>query len=390
MNKSKGGFMTKSYSTVAFVPVLFLILVFPVLSADFKAIRDPKPNIIETEKHYVQLEKVKTIDADPGNEMHLYRPLSITVSKDSDDVYIYDNLQAKIFIMDSELNVVKKSFGGEGSGPGELGGTGKRNLVFIQMGRDGKLYAYSPMMRKVLIYDQNGKFIRDIKKIDKGNWKPMADASGNLYNLTVTDKVIYAYNEKKVTLFSLREMEDYFDYLFSTPDSLYLRLVSLSLGDELFTALTIKSRFLLYFPSSSTMVIVENSKNSKNLRLWPKEAMNDYKSKRDEVKNRLERGQKSYNAYLPLFSHLFVDGSDDEVFYLELSKFDKTGNNSLYQFNDKGQLMKIRFVKPDNEPLFIHFKAKKNDRFYVVEDDKLTMYKEMINKKICLLKRICG
>jgi hypothetical protein len=379
--------MTKCYSMVAAVPVLFLILVFPVLSADFKAIKDPKPNIIETEKHYVQLEKVKTIDADLGNEMYLFRPFSITVSKDSDDVYIYDNLQAKIFIMDSELKTVKRSFGGKGDGPGELGGTGKRNLVFIQMGRDGRLCAYSLMMRKVLIYDQNGKFIRDIKNIDEGNWKPLADASGNLCILNVKDKMIDGLNEKKVTLFTITRKDEYFDFLLSRPDSLHLKMLSMDMDEAIMSALTVKSRLLVYFPSSATMMVVDKNKISKQFRLWPKEALalyqknlTDFKRKSQITKKEKAR-KKQTEPYLPLFSNLFVDESDDNVFYLELAVIEKSGTHRLYQFNDNGQLLKVFHVKPEDtpgeEPPFIHFKAKKNDRFYTIEEDRVILYRDV-------------
>ena len=84
--------------------------------------------------------------------------------------------------------------------------------------------------------------------------------------------------------------------------------------------------------------------------------------------------------YLSLFSNLFVDANEEELFYLELNSFHSIDRKKLYQFNVNGQLMKIFYINsekdPDGDFPSIHIKAKKGNRFYVIEDDKLILYKE--------------
>ena len=372
--------MSKYIFCFILAAALLFISVFPTLSTDFKVIKNPKPNIIETEKQYVQLEKIKTIDANLENGINIFKPFSISLSNDPDNVYIYDKLQAKIFIMDPELNMVKGTFGGEGFGPGELGDKGKYGLIFIQMGRNGKLYAYSLLMRKIIVYDLNGKFIKDINNVEKGFWEPLVDVSGNIYDLTVEDRVIKAHNQENVSLFTLTQMEDNFDFLFSTPDPRRVRKSSMQPERWFFTALTVKSRFLLYFSSSSTMAIIENNKISKQFRLWPKDVIQWHLVKLAAAKKRMESEKQYYDIFIPLFSSLFVDESDDRTFFLQTRRYDDSMTQCLYQFNDNGQLVKVLYVKPGNipgeEPPIIDFKAKKNNRFYAVAEDKLILYRD--------------
>lgn len=363
--------MRKSYLPASLILVLFLLVSHsPVFSSDFSAIKNPKPNIVEKEEQYVQLKKIKTIDADLGNGLYIFKPFSITGCNKSPDVFIYDILQAKIFKVDSELEVVKTSFGNKGTGPGEFGGTGRGHPVYIQMGRDGKLYANCNRMRKIIIFGQNGKLIREFKHMSTTLEKPLVDSSGNLHMMNAKDKKINVYNEKKSPLFSLSNQEDNFNYLFSKPGPLYLRMTSRYLEIDLLTALTIKSKYLLYFPSSSTMIILENKKILRQMRLWPKDALKFYEMKLGEVKG------KSKDVYLPMFSNLFVDEDNDDVFFLQFGRNKTKGIHTLYQFNVNGELMKVLYVKFNEESPFIRFKLKKNNRFYAIERDKLTMYKE--------------
>ena len=363
--------MRKSYLPASLILGFFLLLShFTVFSSDFSAIENPKPNIVEKEKQYVQLKKIKIIDADLGNSLYIFKPSSIAGCSNTTDVFIYDILQAKIYKVDSELEVVKTSFGNKGVGPGEFGGTGKGYPVFIQMGRDGKLYANCSRMRKIIIFDQDGKFIREFKHMSTTMSNPLVDSSGNLHMMNVKDKIINVYNEKKSPLFTLSNQEDNFNYLFSKPGPFYLRMASQYLESELLTALTIKSRYLLYFPSSSIMVILQNKKVLRQMRLWPQEALKFHKMRLGEVK------EKSKNAYLPLFSNLFVDEDNDDVFFLQFGRDKTKGINTLYQFNVNGELMKVLYVTFNEGSAFTRFKLKKNNRFYAIEGDKLAMYKE--------------
>ena len=82
-----------------------------ILCSDFKVIKNPKPNIIETEKQYVQLEKIKTIDANLENGINIFKPFSISLSNDPDNVYIYDKIQSLSLIFILLMFVLPFAFG---------------------------------------------------------------------------------------------------------------------------------------------------------------------------------------------------------------------------------------------------------------------------------------
>ena len=78
---------------------------------------------------------------------------------------------------------------------------------------------------------------------------------------------------------------------------------------------------------------------------------------------------------------LFVDEGNDRFFFLQLPGSENAVNECLYQFNDNGQLVKVLYVKlkkiPGEEPSPIYFKAKKNDKYYAIEEDKMVLYKDI-------------
>lgn len=361
--------MRKPCLSVIAILVLFLTIShLPVFSTDIGAIKDPKPNITETEKQYVQLKKVKTIDAELGNELYLFKPFSITVCRGSGDVFIYDALQSKIFKMDGDLSTVKTSFGKTGIEIGDFGGTGKFYPVFIQMGRDNKLYANDARKRKIIVFNQDGGFIREIKYGDLMLNGPLVDSSGTLYSITVEDKVITAYDEKNTLLFSLSNLGENFNYLFSTPDPEYLKFASDNMAEELKTVLTVGSRFLLFFSSSSTMVILKDKKVSDQFRLWPNDALKQHKYWIDKI------SKKGGNAFVPMFINLFVDDDNDNMFFLQAVRNEEKKIDTLYQFDDKGQMIKVFYVPFDEGAPFVNIKAINRGKFYAVEKDKITLY----------------
>lgn len=62
-----------------------------------------------------------------------------------------------------KLLILLESFGRKGHGPGEFSGTERTYPVFINIGRDGKLYANDIRVRKVIVFNQIGEYVKEYK-----------------------------------------------------------------------------------------------------------------------------------------------------------------------------------------------------------------------------------
>lgn len=333
---------------------------------EIDVIKNPKPTM--KEKQYVLLSKVKDISADLGNEQYLFRPTSMTIDKNN-HLYVYDNLQAKIFKFDEDLKLMK-SFGRVGPGPGEFAGTGLSYLVVIKIGRDGKLYANDLKSGKMVVFHQNGEFIREFRY---RSWNfmmtPVVDAQGNVYFISVKERTIDVLNEKRVKLFSVEYDKENFNYLFYKPGPLHLDTGAEIPSIDLSMALTLNSRLLILFKNSATVLVLENKKIVNKIRIWPEEALDSYKT---EISDLLRRHKDMFKK---LFFNLFVDEDNDRYFYLQSGSNKKRDINALYKCNTGGELLKTLYIRL-NEPSFTRFKVKKNNLFYGIEDEKITIYKE--------------
>lgn len=362
MMKKKGGFLVRL--TLFFGITVFSINMF---STDFEVIKNPKPNMVE--KQYVALKRIKTIDPDLGNGQYLFQPFSLTADKDS--IYVYDLLQAKIFKFDPDFKVVKKSFGRNGINTGEFGGSGKEFPVFICVGRDGKLYAHDMKMKKIIIFDLDGKFLGEFKNIKTYLKAPLVDAAGNFFIAEVKDNVINFFNEKQSPLLTITNQKECFNYLFSLPPSSYLESVSKNQTRDLIISMASDSTLLIYFPTSSTMVMAKNN-NIRKVKIWPQDALACYEN---DLKELLE---KDINKYKYMFPRVLVDDANAEVFFLHFGINRMKGINTLYQLTGSGELLKVLYAKIEDPGSFLHFELKKRDLFYGIDDDQLIIYKEEI------------
>jgi len=345
----------------------FLLFSINVFSSDVKIIKNPKPNVVESK--YFKLKKIKTLSSDLGGDEFLFIPFSMTIDNDS-NLYVYDSLQAKIFKFNENLKLLE-SFGRKGQGPGEFSGTQRTYPVFINIGRDGKLYANDIRVRKVIVFNQNGEYVREYKYKGGGVLKPIVDSDGNCYFLSAEDnRVINVYNQKKLKLITLKNEKESFNYLFFKPGVVYMEMASKNPAGELLIDLTVNSKLLIYFPSSSIMYVLKDKKILKKMNIWPKEALNSYKT---ELNDLIKRNK---NIYKSLFFKLFVDEDDDNMFFLQLGENKQRGINALYKFNLNGELIKVLYVKIEESSSFTRFEFKKKDRFYAIEDEKILIYKE--------------
>lgn len=335
-------------------------------SMEIDVIKNPKPTM--KEKQFVLLNKVKDIPADLGNDQYLFRPTSMTIDKNN-NLYVYDNLQAKIFKFDGDLKLMK-SFGKVGAGPGEFSGTGLSYMVVIKIGRDGKLYANNLKSGKMIVFNQNGEFIREFRY---QSWNfiiiPVVDVQGNVYFTSVKERTIDVLNEKRVKLISVEYEKENFNYLFYKPGPIHLNTVAENPSIDLSMDLTLNSRLLIFFKNSSTILVLENKKIVNKIRIWPEEALDSYKT---EISDLLRQHKDMFKK---MFFKLFVDEDNDSHFYLQSGSNRKRDINALYKCNTGGELLKTLYIRL-NEPSFTRFEVKKNNLFYGIEDEKITIYKE--------------
>lgn len=359
----------KLLSIIKPVLTFFLFIIFTninIFPNNIKIIKNPKPNILE--KNYGELKKIKEIGADLGKGEYLFKPISLTIDKDG-NLYAYDVLQSKILIFNSHFEFIK-SLGREGQGPGEFINAGKLNSVFIKFGRDGNLYCNDVIAKKIITFNQKGDYIQDYKYKRLGTSYPIVDALGNIYFLSVKDFIVRIKNQNQIYLFKLENEKRNFDYLFFKPSSLFLFNELRNLSETLFVDLTINSILLIYFPNSSTMLILKDQKILRKMRIWPKESLSYFKP---EIENIIK---KDDNRYKSLFFKLIVDEDDANIFYLQF--LGRKGNeriNALYKFDLQGKLIKVLYIK-SKKTYNAHFELIKNGHFYSIANEKINIYKE--------------
>jgi hypothetical protein len=318
----------------------------------------------------VRLQKVRAIGTDLGNDEFLFRPTSITMDR-YHNLYIYDNLQARIFKLDKEFNLLK-AFGRKGGGPGEIGGTGGRHMVAIKMGRDDNLYVNDIRQSKVIVFNQQGEYLRDFKYKTGRIVTPSADAGGNVYMTAIKGPKLEIQNEKQVKMLSLPCARGNFDYLFYRPGPLYREWERRNPSAAILMALTGDSGLLIYYQNSSALTVVKEQRVMHRVKIWPQEALTVYKA---ELRDILKQDKEMFRK---IFFKLFVDDDQEGIFYLQLGRNKKRHINALYRFNLKGELLEVLYVRLKPPHAFTRFELKQNGLFYALEDQKITIYKEEV------------
>lgn len=347
--------------------IFFIFLASSAFPTRIGVIKNPKPNMVE--KKYVQLEKIKIIEADISGDEYLFKPHSLTIDKNS-NLYVYDNLQCKILKFDKDLKFIK-SFGGEGEGPGEFSGTGKLHPVYIRMGRDGKLYAKDLRTRKINIYDPNGNFINQIKYLEEYYNPPVVNSNGDIHTFKFRNSNIEVHNKagKKFLSLTIEFVSRDLNYLFFKPP--FISNNPKYFPKILLTDFTLNSTLMIFFIPSSTMFIIKGNKIEKKMNLWPRDALYAYKTELSGIL------RKNKDVFKNLFLELFTDGDDENIFYLQFGRNQNREINALYQFDLHGRLLKVLYVKLKDTIGFTKFRAKKSECFYAIEDNQIKIYKEV-------------
>jgi hypothetical protein len=356
------------------VLLLFVMIARNMFSMGGGVIKDPVPNM--EEKQYVKLKLISTLDSDLGNGEFLFLPFSMTLDSEH-NLFVYDLLQAKIFKFDKNLDVVK-SFARQGEGPGEFAGTGLGYSVYLSIGGDGNLYARDTRRHKIVVFDRNGRYIKDISYRALSENYPLVDDNGNVFLFRAKQQTLNVINQQMKRLFSIPLEKGVFDNLYF-PHPFFRRPFvkkiyhkdgkSADISYDILVSKTKESPVLIYIRSSSTMYVIDNQKILNRFPIRPRDALAAYKQELKELIS-----QKK-NMYRYLFPYLFSDSDTSGIFYMAMGRNVLKGINALYQVNVKGELLKVFYLKLNESASFIRFCEKVNGTFIAISDDKIKIYK---------------
>lgn len=345
--------------------ILLLLLPMSLLTGKMKywVIDNPQPTMVE--KTFRKLEVVKTFDGDMGDKGEIFQPFSMVLDKNG-DMFIYDTIQAKIFVLDKDFSFIR-SFGRKGRGPGEF--LGKPFPVYLNIGLDGRLYANDVSGMRVAVYDKNGKSVTDFKP-SHSNMVPMpADKEGRCISLLFEkgNRIVgHSLDGKK--LFTITGSKDDFGHLFFTPRLRY------SLPCQYQVQLTGNGKTLIYLHSSATLLVLEKNKLVKRIHVWPKELLKDYEMRLAKI---MARKLGKMIAYLLPFMEMVIDPMDhDHVYFFRVDETkSKKGMGVVYKINLDGRLVKALFIDPAEN--YTQIKAVRNGLYYGMDQERIVVYKEM-------------
>lgn len=324
-------------------------------------IKDPKPNVFEEE--YVQLNELRTISGDLGNEIFLYMPISIAMDN-NDNIYVFDQFESKILKFTRDFKLID-NFLRQGQGPGEIEKKSFFSSASIHIGRNGKLYVNNKTGFKIMEFDLDGNFIQE-QKFKLAFRNILVSEDGNFYLQSKDNGIIDVFNKDFDYVDTLLNTEENYVYLFHKPKAEQMRfLIATNFWNQYLADLSLDSILIVYLKSSSKVYLFKDKEIINEFYIYPKTAL--------EWTNKYA---KELETHLSIFSGIFVDRDDKNCFYLtHLMQRKSTGRISIYKFNLKGELMKVLCID-DNRKLFPQIQFKKNGIFYALADEKIILYEE--------------
>lgn len=347
--------------------ILFILIgAIHLAASSIGVIKNPTPNMVE--KEYVELVKIKEYSAELLDEEFIFKPFSI-VGDSKGNLLVFDELQAKIFLLDDQLKVIK-SFGSVGEGPGEFSGT--RRPVFLSIGLDGNIYANDLFPKKVISLTTDLEFINQYRyKWERMVVAPLAvDARGNAHFLEIKGNTVECWNQDDKLLFNFTVSDEDFSTLF------YKISERFSPGEDRHIALTPRSFLLIFFRHSSTLFLLKDNKVVNKKHLWPRDALLGYKPKLKKV---IEYNKHNMHAFTTLFGWFLIDNDEPDKFYVSNGSNETKSIQNLYQFTINGELKKVLYVK-EQRP-FVMFVFKKDGKYYGIASEKILIYKEKEEQK---------
>jgi hypothetical protein len=364
-----------TFSKIIFLiaAAVFLFCSPTLFSIEYEVIRNPEPTVEEVEP--VMMEEILTVDEDLGNDQYLFYPYSIAADKSN--IFIYDKSQARVYRFSPAMELLGY-FGRKGPGPGEFNSTAKRDYVSIEIGVDGNIYTNDLSIRRIKQFDSKGKHLKSFFYGDNYYFeKPAGDKNGNILYVSMRKGILEVKNDKRETLAHTKIERVHRSFLYEKPSDQYLESNDIrTFVSDSSWKLTIDSKLLVLFRSSSTLAIFDGDKYVKTIKLWPREALKEYKKKLRQFM------KKKKNVFSPMFSNIIIDQDHKDIFYLQLSSHKRRQKiaATLYAFNLAGELLKVIYIptNPNEEnPGYARVEAKVNNIFYTIRDkEEVVLFRE--------------
>ncbi len=345
-------------------------------------IKNPKPNC-ET-KNYVELEKAGEVIDNIDSKEFLVMPWSLVADKNG-DVFCFDAMMGKIYKYNKKLELLT-TFGGKGYGPGEFGCKGRGGgFIYLYLGKDNILYAGDRNNKKILCFDKSGKLLDEIKMFVKpfAYIKPAVDSLGNFYLHSENGGVVDVYNHEGRLISTLLDKKDLACGLFYelkkklNRETFYFGSCREVLEYDIIPG----DKLIVLFRSSGLLTIQDKNRVILRKFLWPKKVLESYKA---DLKNAIgEPGQmEGYSAFIYC---LTLDRDTGKSFYLQGGSPKGDFNNYIYQFDLKGNLKKVLFIKEKIKKRKSFLQYKLNGLFYFIgynkeENSTIYVYKEGFQK----------
>ena len=323
-----------------------------LFAEDTVFIKDPKPTHVE--KNYIDLVKVHTISPDIDDKNFMGRPMELVVDSKG-KIFVYDNIVNRLFIFDKNFKFLRRILN-IGEGPGEIkkGRSGKH----IYMAPDDRLYVSDFFSRKMILFANNGDYIKDIKMplFQVKETYPVVDQKNNYYFLqTSGNSLIDVLNSNFEKMYSLIDRKEMLRFIVMKPDD-DIKYFSLPGTRSVRYDILSNDGLIVYLTQPSTAFIFEKDKLVKRFDIHPKTAIELYKKRLDIL---LKTHKK--NTYSWLFNYLFLD-KDDEKFFYTGTIYDEEKGCILYKFDLPGNLVAV-YRTPIKG---IIFQAKRHDYIYAI------------------------
>lgn len=357
---------------------LFLIL-FPVLWCQAVVepvlIDNPKPT--HYEKNFVPIELIKEIPLDFSEDNFFARPTELKVDRKG-NIFVYDDILNKILIFDPNFNFVR-SFGQVGVGPGDWSrfDTGIKHIL---IGKDGNLYVSDPNLKKILIFNNKGQFLKDFRLQINSilDFFPVMDERGTYYINSISGGAVDILDKNFKNKTTLLSHDDYMKFIIHLPISTskfktkytskgknYMSITSDSMNT--FYDLLPNNGLFIYLANSSSFYIFKNGKIIKSFNILPAETLEYYRERIERLKKKL----KSKSFYSAMIQYMFLDKDSENFFYFvghaPSTKIKKT---YIYQMDFNGQLKTV--YETNNGA---NFYDRWKDYFYGIGTDCVRIYK---------------
>ncbi|MCK4762639.1 MAG: hypothetical protein KAW12_10620 [Candidatus Aminicenantes bacterium] len=351
---------------LCFVVSIIILSLFS-FGIEIEIIKDPKPTCFEKNVQYEPLKKYKEIsNEDDESETFIALARSVTADR-SGNIFLFDGVFCEIFKYDKNL-VFQGRFGGKGKGPGEFATHRGSGGVNLNISGKNRLYAQDYKNRRITVFSLKGDYIIDYKTEYKFTFNPAQDIDGNLYIPSENGGVIDIFNSKMELTGVLLDVKEFRSFLFYEPVPAFKIVYSSPYWRNFRYDLLDGNRLLVYIRNSSTIYLLENRKLKKKLNIWPEKIIKGYKAELFELY------QKNDDAFINFSVNFFIDGDDNNFFYIQFGEDRARKIVPVYKFDLNGDLQKIFYIKRTGGSITI-FQCKRNNTFYTIKEGSLVLYK---------------